>query len=217
MALPTTDLELVNMALAKIGHTTAVANLSTDQTPEAVAARQFLDPCRERAFQYHGAKKGETGWRWASKQAVLVAAAGQTDERWEYFYTPPTDMVPNTGWLWAGIPDPPPDTLAEFQVILNAAGSGKVIACNLPPVAGVSPIFVYTKLVTTVTLYPMSFVEFFTWLLAADLAMPVTRDLARRDRALLEAQYALAVAVAAEGRGSQGYPEPYTLSRRARG
>lgn len=214
MSLPTTDLELVNIALAKLGHTVQVVSLSGDQTPEAKAGRMFIDVDRDRALA--SLSGPGAGWKWAQKRAVLVTLAGQSHERWTYFYTPPADWVPGTGWFYMGHPNPNPDAYPEWEAILTAAGSGRCIACNLPVVGTTDPAFVYTSRVTNVALYPQPFVEFFTWMLAADFVMPLKRDRKERVEALQEMKLAYGEAVRSELSGMQTYQPPPTLSVRAR-
>lgn len=219
MALPTTDLELANLALSKIGHTTPILNLTTDQTPEAVAARQFLDLDRERALAAGGAIQGRRGWSFAYKRAVLVAAASQTHDGWDYFYTAPGDLVRGTGWLWVDVENPAPDELEPFDLLRNTAGTGHVIGCNLPVVGSpaTEPILIYTFRATNVALYTPEFLEFFAQLLAFDLAMPVTKKTEVQAAAYSLIGPAFREALNAEERGRQARQAPDTPSKRARG
>jgi hypothetical protein len=132
VATPTTDLEIANLALSKLGHTTAIVNLSTDATPEAKAARQWIDVDRDRAL-------GAFAWKFAEKRTMLVPLVGQTHERWTQFYRVPTDWVPGQGRIYTGHPNPNPDAMDEWEAVLTAAGTGRCIACNRPPVGATSP------------------------------------------------------------------------------
>jgi hypothetical protein len=117
-----------------------------------------------------------------------------------------------------GHPFPNPDCYPEWEAVVTAAGTGRCIACNLEPLGSpqTDPVFIYTARLTNVALYPQPFVEFFTWMLAADLAMPVTKKRELRESALKEAELALREAVRSELSGMQAYQPPPTPSVRAR-
>jgi hypothetical protein len=203
MALPSTDLEIVNLALDNLSHTIPVGNLSTDTSPEAKAAKRWLDADRDRAL-------GAYTWRWAERWELLVEAAGQSHPEWAYFYDVPTGMVPGTGRFQEA------DEL--FEIVLNAAGTGYVVACNVE-LSSDTPMFGYTARITNAALYPQEFVVFFSWLLASDLAKPVLKDKDGRIRlsCLQEAALALAEAKAADLSGAPEVPAPSTPSVASRG
>jgi hypothetical protein len=216
MTTPATDLDLVNTALANLGHTVYVTDLTNDTTVEAKAARLMLDGDRDQAL---GILAGPgAGWKWAQRRQVLTALAGQTHERWTQFYTPPTDWVPGTGWFYMGHPNPNPDAYPEWEAVMTAAGTGRCIACNMEPLGSpqTDPVFIYTARITNVALYPQAFVNYLCWMLAADLAMPVTRDRKLRESAIKETELALRDAIRSELAGMQTYQPPPTPSIRAR-
>jgi hypothetical protein len=224
VALPSTDKDLANLALANLGHTTQVADLANDNTTEAKNARLFLDSEREVCL-------AEYDWRWARKQAVLVEATGTGDwwdgveDDWAHVYAPPPDCL-QPRQLYSGTRNPRPDQVEPFAWLRNAADNGFVIACDVAPVttgSNKAPLLWYTKRATTVTEYPQPFVKFFVWALAVHLAVPVIggeegRE-ARRD-AQLHRRSAFLEAARFDFLSARSDPAPTTPSiaaRRGRG
>ena len=216
MATPTTDLELVNIALSKIGHTVQVVNLSTDDTLEARTARIFLDIDRDRAL-------GVYRWKWADQQKVLTEVTTEAHDRWAHLYSRPTDYVvgrqiyPN-----ARLVNPEIEIPFDGDVI-KKDGTGKLIGCDLAPVAaqadgtGGEPLMFYTARISTVAIYPQMFVDFFTWLLASSLAMPLVRERKVREDALKETRLSLVEAIRVDLMSSRKDVDPATPSAASRG
>lgn len=82
--------QLINMALARLGHTKLITDVSTEVTVEATLARMFYDDVVNavlRAFP----------WPFATRYATLAALAGtQTvpvNEDWTYSYRAPADQL----------------------------------------------------------------------------------------------------------------------------
>ena len=177
MSLPTTDLDIANMALGNLGHTVQIVNLATDSTTEAKNARLYLDSERDRCL-------AEYRWRWAEKRAVLTESTGTGDwwdmvhEDWQYVYALPADCVQPRA-LWPGTRNPAPRDTEPFDQRLDSAGTAKVLVCDVKAstvAPNKAPVLLYTWRNTTVTQYPQPFVDFLAWALAVKLALPVKGD-----------------------------------------
>src|SRR3972149_2912495 len=123
MALPTTDLDVANMALANLGHTVQIVTLATDSTLEAKLARQFLDTERDTCI-------AEYRWKWAERRAILTESTGtgvwwdNVKKDWEHVYALPADCVQPRA-LWPGTRNPTTDEGEPFDVTLDSAGPSK--------------------------------------------------------------------------------------------
>lgn len=220
MALPTTDLEIANMALANIGHTVQIGNLTSDSTTEARNARLFLDSEREILL-------GSFDWNFARERAVLVQATGtgdwwnSVDDDWDYVYSLPANCV-EPRYLYPGTRNPTPQEREPFERARNAADNGFVLLCDVKPVTSgdKAPVLFYTARITVVSEYPQPFVSLFAWALGWRLAVPVMgeeRGEAKRKEIgrYVTAAYVDAVRCDVQSKGRD--QEPPTPSLAARG
>lgn len=220
MALPSTDVDIVNMALgAYLGHTVRVGSLS-DSSPEAKAASLFLDSDREICLEAHD-------WKWARKRVALTQVTGtgdwwnSVDDDWDYVYSLPADCV-QPRYLYPGTRNPTPQEREPFERLRNAADDGYVIACDVAPVTtgDKAPILFYTARITTVTQYPQWWIRFLAAKLALDIAKPVLGDDKARAKeqellGFVRMEFVNAVAADSHTRGAD--QEPPTPSLAARG
>lgn len=83
----TSDISLVNRALAMVGETRTLASLDTDSGHVAEVARRWYKPVVARLLETHH-------WSLATKRAPLVSpATNDRSNQWLYALVPPIDMA----------------------------------------------------------------------------------------------------------------------------
>jgi len=159
------------MALGKIGVSKRLGNVDTDQTNEAIQCRLYYDGALDRAL-------GELPWKFATRTADLTDL-GTPPARWGYRYALPADCItarmiplPALGGL-----DPGPLALlssaptllgAPFEIVENEPAPGLALCTDIPEAS-----LIYTARISTIALYPQTFIDLFCWSLAMDLAPPL--------------------------------------------
>ena len=169
---------ICNLALAHIGNTKGLSNVDTDTTVEANMCRLFYDQCLNDMFE-------SFQWPFARTRADLGLVENDPTPNWAYSYRMPsdagrliavgdTDLFVAWDWNWAGnwnehnlgmirIP------LPLYEVVGDSAG--KLIYTNI-----VDAVIYYERRVTTPTLWPVAFANALAWKLAAEIALPLSRD-----------------------------------------
>lgn len=184
----TSVVSICNFALSNIGG----ANISalTEASTEARACNQFYEHVRDLLLQAYP-------WRFAGKTQSLGQVTNDKAGSWEYAYNRPNDCLKIieiksaleiTGKIMG----------ADITSGLTAFGypyeveNGKIY-CDL------SPAYLrYTVRLTDPTKFPPLFVEALSWSLSARLAMPITRDISKRNEALQVANMAIGQAQMAD-------------------
>lgn len=175
---------ICNLALSNIGG----ANISalSEASTEARACNQFYTHVRDTLLQAYP-------WRFAGKTASLAELTNDKPGAWGYAYNRPNDCL-KIRWVRAAYStvDPCPQTLQQ-EIGNPYEVEDSRIYCNL------SPAFLrYTYRLVDPTKYSPLFVEALSWSLSARLAMPVTRDLKKRNDALQVANASIGAAQAAD-------------------
>lgn len=189
--------QICNLALARIGVLKPISSLSA-ASAESQACNLFFEQTRDLALSL-------ADWPWARKRATL-AELDLVRSGWTYVYQLPNDcLVPRE--VYSAVDDESrarnlrPKSAIPFQ--LEQEAGAPVLVTDLQD-AGL----LYTARVTTPGTFPASFVDAFSWLLAADLVMPLSKkpelEAMCRQRWLLTASQALAVA----GNAQQMDPPP---------
>jgi hypothetical protein len=162
---------IVNLALIEIGVLKVLDNYCTQDTDEAVLAREVYEQCvRHTLITYP--------WPFATKYAVLSLTATQpSNQDWAYSYRMPSDCVfPRrivTARGTAVDPSPPP-------MGLSSDGSGGIILCN-----EANATLEYTARPACVGFNGDDlFREALKWRVAAALAPPLTRIAGEAERCL---------------------------------
>lgn len=154
MATVTTEAELVNLALARIGHRDYLDDLGEDSA-EAESASQVYKTTRN-------ALLARRDWNFASGELELALT---TEERvgWGYCYALPADCLVARS-IWPGERRPGPGNAIPFATTLNDARTGRLVVTDQE-----AAILRYTVELTTVGLFPPHFVVALAAQLGAEL------------------------------------------------
>lgn len=157
--MPTTDIQICNTAIARIGSTMFIEAMS-ESSKQAQVCNLFYSQCRDQVLQAYP-------WKFARKTIPLQLLT-ETVPGWEYVYSYPNDclrairLVYETG-------APPSGIKIEYDIV--SVGNGKAIVCNQPEM-----YLEYTKRIDNPALFDAMFVSAFAWLLAAEIATPLVAD-----------------------------------------
>lgn len=163
MALPTTETQVKDLALKRVG----------DFTSSAVAGNQktvcdgFFELSRDhvlKAFDWTFARR-ETG--------VLVTAANQTRKDWAYAYTLPGDLI-QARRIWSGSRQAQERQTQRipFEVLPSNDATALVLFCDVPSTTD-GPVLIYTYRHATISLWPAPFTDAVAWRLASEIALPL--------------------------------------------
>ncbi len=165
---------IVNLALARIGNDTVVADIAAATTVrEAVLAKQFYAQAVNQAL-------AAFDWPWATKYAELVLVGGTdtvpVNADWQYSYRGPVDCVKARRIVGQAAQrrgfDPDP-----IQFRLGRDDVGYLIYCNEKATVAVPLVLEYTARVACPAAEGDAiFHSVLAWKLAAVLAMPLSHD-----------------------------------------
>lgn len=180
--------EIVNLALARIGQGAPIADLEEEGEPaeQASAALPFARDDVLRAYT----------WPFATRRVTLAAISGVDSTPWGYAYRVPTDCIRAIDLPVAGSTTPVP-----FEK--GGDDSGELILTNLSPA-----ILRYTTRVENLSLWPSQVASVLAWRLAAELATTIARDGNRADAMMVRYGRALNEAVAFAAGEAEAPPEP---------
>ncbi len=184
--------EICNMALLRCGQKALISSLD-ENTQAAKVCKVFYDRALGKALE-------SAPWPWATAQAELAVLEDVERDGWGYVYSLPVDCV-KVRKIADGVRVPARDASIPFEVV--AHNGARVLVTDQ-----LDAEIVYTSRVTEPGLFSEAFVDAFAWLLAAELAMPLSvkasLEQACRARWLYEKQVALALDLSER----QGDPEP---------
>lgn len=159
-----------NMALAFAGVSRKVGS-ETENSAEAIHCRAFYDQARDttlRAFD----------WPWARAYGPLVLRADVTPlAPYKLTYAGPADCI-----AFRRIEKDATERLVPFSISLGDDG-GLMIHTDKTGARGV-----WTRAMKNPERYDPTFVRTLAWLLASDLAVPLTKDIRRQQFALTSFQ-----------------------------
>ena len=180
--------EIVNLALARIGQGAPIASLDEDSEP-AVQANAVLAFARDDVLRAHA-------WPFATRRVSLAVVSGSDATPWTYAYRTPSDCIRAI--------DLPVSASVE-AVPFESAGddAGGLILSNLSPAT-----LRYVTRVENLALWPSQVAGVLAWKLAAELATTIARDAGRADAMLARYRMALSEAIAWAAGESQPEPEP---------
>jgi len=154
---------ICNLALFNVGSTASIASL-TERSKEAQVCAQVYDITRDAVL-------AQMAPAWATRRAAL-ADTGEVPAGWQYGYAYPADCLKITDVLPAGMRAVLPGTQRiAFDLTMNAAGTGRLLACDLPQADAC-----YIQRIEDPTLYPPLFVQTLAWGLAAAICVPLKVD-----------------------------------------
>lgn len=151
--------EIANLALSHLGIAKEIANLDTENSPEASACRRFYEHVKELTL-------AEIEWPFATRFVVLGLIEEDPNDEWNFSYRYPSNCIAVRRIL-SGHRD---DTLASIiKYKIGRDTSGKVIYTDQDQ-ASVE----YTENITDSTIFPSDFVMAMSYLLAVYIAPRVT-------------------------------------------
>ncbi len=175
----TTEADIANTALARIGISDFIESLNQTNLPARVCKR-FFASCRDRALR-------DFPWDFALAAEALALVSGQTFPGWTYVYQHPQDCLRiRAVGLESGIRTvyntmfiAPYDASIElpriakypWKIALKADGASKVVLSDVQ-----SAWAFFTKRITNVDVFPEDFNDAFAWDLAAEAGGPLKAD-----------------------------------------
>lgn len=170
-SLATSDIDVVQMALAEVGQTDPVTSLTAPTTKAEILAARFLPRVRNRLLR-------KLAPSWATRRARLVLLSDHERPGWTFVYQLPTDSLRPIGIDMGYRASPVAGHLDDTQqyganprwaVEANNTATGKVFCCDVPDAT-----LVYTALIADPSLWDQGFLDAVVWGLAAKLAMPLS-------------------------------------------
>lgn len=167
---------LVNRALGRIGITKVIANLATDQTEYATAARQHVKEDINAVLRDHP-------WAFATRYADLVLSSGSAaapfSNDWTYAY-----LAPNSMMFARRISTQPPGRSYGYAPVVFRhymhVTLGPLILCNAEATTAVPLVLEYTIRHTCPAFYGDAiFRDALVWRFAKSLASSLARDSAK--------------------------------------
>lgn len=190
-----TTVQIANLALLRAMTTAQIDDLS-EPSKEAQVCNAFMDQCRDLILESHD-------WPFARKRTAL-ALSGTAPTGWLYSYAIPADCVRSRS-IADSLTVRPADRLIPFVI------EGTLIYTNQ-----VDAILVYTTRITDAQRFAPSFADALSYLLSAEIAVPLQLDLkaAERNRQLSEQKRLRALADARNAEQQPNDPpDSFTGSR----
>jgi len=151
-----TDVEICNLAIGRLGITTFIGTMD-ELSKEGRNCRRLYASVRDRVLE-------AVNWPFARAESDLQDV-GVPPSGWAYKFRYPSDCVrAREVKIDGGYPVP-------FLVIEDETSNALAILTNISPAK-----IVYTKRIMSTRLFTPSFESAFSWLLAAELALPLTTD-----------------------------------------
>lgn len=172
------EVSICNLALSHIGAAADISSLS-ESSQEAYHANLLFAETRDSVLRAHP-------WAFAARYKHL-SVVGMAPGHWRYQYAYPNDCLVVRRLLQDRTRDNP----IPYEVGLSDRYNARVILTN----AERATLF-YTCQVTNPLVFDENFIQALSWKLAAELAMPLTRDEKRMNAAYQMYQGALAEALA---------------------
>jgi len=178
MATSMSKAVLFNLALARIGNTKGVSNAETDNTVEANMCRLFYDNALGDMYE-------SFQWPFARTRVDLGLVQTDPNPNWKYSYRVPADsgriiavgdadLIVAWDYNWAGSWNSYSDSSIRIPIPIYeivSDNTGKLIHTDI-----VDAVAYYERRVTEPSLWPYAFANALAWKLAADIALPLSRD-----------------------------------------
>lgn len=202
--MATAEAQICNKALGRIGVKTWIDDLTTDQSEEAEACNVFYVDERDSLLK-------RFPWPFATKRAQLVLLANESRSGWAYCYALPSDCLQaryiwpnglnqilytpvqpsNLSGVWTNPRTPRYDQRVPYAIEKQTNSDDMMICCDFGSSVNGQPELVYTARITDVSKFSPLFTDALAWLLAQDIAMPLTMNVERYKLAKEEAHEAL--------------------------
>jgi len=180
--------EIVNLALARIGQGAPIASLDEASEP-ASQAKAVLPFVRDDVLRSYA-------WPFATRRVSLAIVSGIDATPWAYAYRLPSDCV-------RAIDLPVSSALPAVPFEIGGDDSGQLLLSDLTPAT-----LRYVTRVENLSLWPSMAASVLAWYLAAELATTIARDGNRADAMRARGRAALSEAVAFAAGEAQAQPEP---------
>jgi hypothetical protein len=185
--MATAEADICNKALARIGITEYIDDLTTDQSEEAQTCNVFYTDLRDACL-------AAFPWPFATLRQVLTIKADEPlRDGWRnVFALPAKCLKPRKIWptglnvaLFQAYPflpgqvppvsmnprTPRSDQRIPYAIEKSSTDDTQVLLCDLD-----TPSLFYTAQVTDPVKFPPMFVEALAWLIASEIASPLTKD-----------------------------------------
>lgn len=190
--MASSEVKICNMALGRVGVSIFIAAL-TESSQAATVCNQFYEPCRDRALV-------DGQFNFATSRAVL-ADLGTPPTNWEYRYALPSDCIDAQKIVLPGSRNPLAKNRIPFE--LAEEDGARVLYTDQAEAE-----LVYTKRITNPNLFTPQFESALAWLLASEIAMPLSAQPSLMSNALKMYLREIAAAQAASLNESQEDAEP---------
>jgi len=203
-----TAVDIVNMALQRIGSAARIASLD-EKAPEAQLGGFWYAMHRDTALASYA-------WPWATRRQKLQRLdTGTTPVEarrsgWACVYAMPDECL-TALYLWTGQRNPPAELRAPFSVEMATASEARVLLADMEDAE-----LVYVARVVDASRFPPLFAQALSYLVAADLARSLRKDEALASRLEGNWEVARARAAASAANQSQGDEAPLPDFIRAR-
>lgn len=183
------DVELCNMALARIGITMAITSLD-ERSKEAMQCKLFFDQTRDKVL-------GDAPWPFA-RRTVALQLTGEAPQRWGYAYqypgdclrlndvfpTIPTGMSPDAFRQWAN------SNRVPYELAAGDSDNLTIVTDQVDAVAD------YTLRITNPLRFDAAFSSLFAWAMGGELAIPLAKgvDYARNAYAQYDKELGITLA-----------------------
>jgi len=190
--------DICNMALMRCGSSAVIASL-TEGSQEANLCNAFYAQCRDYVLR-------DYPWAFAQRQvplAELAATAGEANgfpADWGYKYSYPSDCL-MAHEVYSGIRNPRNDQRVPYKVMSD--GVATAIYTDLEDAE-----LVYTAKITDTTLFEPGFISALAYLLASEIALPLTVQPRVLEQLLYGYQQAVSAAAAMSMNEGRFSPEP---------
>lgn len=154
------QVEICNMALLRLGHDRTIADLE-EQSAEAGYLRTFWDSCRKATLR-------AGSWNFATRTVTLAASTDTSDE-WDYVYALPARCLRVLEIV--NVHSKAPEDRIPYEIL------GKQLFTDQEDAK-----IKYIADLDDENLFDAEFVDALTYRLAAEVAMPLTQDMARQGR-----------------------------------
>lgn len=159
---------ICNQALAHCQANSLISDFDNDTGKEADLLRRFYDTALLEVLE-------DCPWSFARDEATLAAVSGETSEVWDYCYGLPANFVAVRHLVNESDPANPP----PWEIGLQSNGTTRMLMTD-----EYQAVLVYTKLVTTTTLFSGKFIAALSLNLAQYICGPLTDDYNRQERLL---------------------------------
>jgi len=185
--------EIANMALSNLGVAKEIANLDTENSAEARAARRFFDTARDATLR-------DFDWPFATKYATLGLIETDPTTEWGYSYQMPSDALKFRRIL-SGVRIDSPETKVPYKIAYG--DSGKIILTDQADAE-----CEYTVRVTSVERFEPDFIMALAWRLAIYMAPKITAGDPFKMRENAARMYRFELAMAQNTAGNEEQPDP---------